>query len=73
MLAGDLLLFANKLKGCRKEKSKRFTRNKANKMFGGRPCELSIVELSTYRQVIQNYYHLLNAKPNATFSDIVKQ
>ena len=50
-----------------KEKSKLLAQNKASKIFDGVSCDLSIVEISMSRQVVQYYYYLLNNKTRLLF------
>ena len=43
---------------------------KAKLQYGGGPCELANTEPSTYRQLLQYYYHIKNSKPQSSIRDI---
>ena len=49
------------------------TRMKSEKKYYGGPCELSITDPSTFRQVIQYYYYLVHINPNADIVLVTQQ
>ena len=50
-------------------KKKLLTRASASENYGGPPCDLSEIDLPTYRQVIQYYYYLQNLHENDNTND----
>ena len=49
------------------------TRMKSETKYCGGPCELSITDPSTFRQVIQYYYYLVYINPNADIVLVTQQ
>src|SRR6478609_8669114 len=55
-----------------KAKKRRLTRKTSEVTFGGGPCELQTTDPSTYRQLIQYYYHVIHTQPGADVMCYVK-
>ena len=51
--------------------NRRLTRKQSEQNYGGGPCELGTTEPSTYKQLIQYYYHLSIAEYGTSFWDTV--
>lgn len=54
-------------------KCRPMTRRKSDENYGGGPCELTMTEPSTYKQVIQYYYFLIISNPNSDFYGVVQK